>query len=373
MKRICSLTISILLIFSFSVSALAYKSVKIDGEIGNSEWINSNALTLFTERTNPSNKINQVSVRSKFEEDNYFLYLGFGFTVSNSPQNGSKNTGIILNLEGCDEEFRLTFENAELKDGEIENYENVTAKNSVSSSGFTVTGAMKYYKGQSVSCEIEIESKKGLPENVCFEVSFIDAEGEKSSFVPVKVENTNITTTRVISPTTAAKEKTTKEKTTKEKTTKATTLKETTTQPKTHRVDRNKTSTTVKATTQKTTAVKTTAEKTTASKVTTTKAEKVKTSKAKASEAAKKKSTKRSAEKTGTAYYYEKEIIVSEVSNSAAETTAQSVFGFSNVPKSTVYKIITGVCAGVLFGIIGIWAVRSKSEEKHEEEKEEQE
>ncbi len=372
MKRICSLTISILLIFSFSVSAFAYKSVKIDGEIGNAEWINSNSITLFTEKTNPSNKINQVSVRSKFEEDNYFLYLGFGFTVSNSPQNGSKNTGIILQLDGCDEEFLLTFENAEQKDTTAENYVNVTVKNTVSSSGFTVTGAMKYYIGQSVNCEIEIESKKGLPENVCFDVSFIDAEGEKSSFVPVKVENTNVTTTRVISPTSAAKEKTTKEKTTKEKTTKATTLKESTTQPKTHRVDKNKNKTTSKATTQKAAAVKTTAEKSTASKASTAKAEKIKTTKAKASKTTEKKTSKRSTAKE-TAYYYEKEIIVSEVSNSVAETTSQSVFGFSNVPKSTVYKIITGVCAGVLFGIIGIWAVRSKSEEKHEEEKEEQE
>lgn len=227
--------------------------------------------------------------------------------------------------------------------------------------------------------------------------------------------------------------KTTTEKTTKEKTTKTTTektTKEKTTKVTTEKTTKEKTTktTTVKTTKEKTT--KTTTEKTTKEK--TTKATTEKTTKAKKTEAdgistfavtehsrrtagtaREKETAKTKAEKTSSAkksttkkepekvYVFEREVIVSETSasqpaqtvtlektvffseqavtdNAAYKAAAESsqaeddgsLFGEQGLSKASKYKIIAGVLAFILFTVIGVAAVRTKSEADAAEDKE---
>ncbi|MBR4450596.1 MAG: hypothetical protein IKS39_02030 [Clostridia bacterium] len=228
--------------------------------------------------------------------------------------------------------------------------------------------------------------------------------------------------------------KTTTEKTTKEKTTKTTTektTKEKTTKTTTEKTTKEKTTktTTEKTTKEKTT--KTTTEKTTKEKTTKTTTEKTarekkteadgistfavtehsrrtagadrekETAKTKAEKSVseKKSTTKKEPEKV---YVFEREVIVSETSQTPADTVSftytetaassepvsaetqvrelteesassgddGSLFGEQGLSKASKYKIIAGVLAFILFIVIGVAAVRTKSEADAAEEKE---
>ena len=228
--------------------------------------------------------------------------------------------------------------------------------------------------------------------------------------------------------------KTTTEKTTKEKTTKTTTektTKEKTTKTTTEKTTKEKTTktTTEKTTKEKTT--KTTTEKTTKEKTTKTTTEKTarekkteadgistfavtehsrrtagadrekETAKTKAEKSVseKKSTTKKEPEKV---YVFEREVIVSETSQTPSDTVSftyteiaalkepvpaetqvrelteesassgddGSLFGEQGLSKASKYKIIAGVLAFILFIVIGVAAVRTKSEADAAEEKE---
>lgn len=361
MKRILISVISVLLITAFTLSSFAVATdVVIDGYTGNVEWVGAESETLFNSREDTSSKIANASLKTKFNKNNYDLYIGFSFEVTKDNKEDKINCemiGIILEIEGC-EKFTLDFKNAKVNKADGETYNEVCVTDTVSNTEYKITGAMVFYEnGNQVNCEVEYETKRELPESVKFNVCFTDDDGNKSFYKDHTAVNSNLTTTTV---TTQKAEKTTKEKTTKEKTTK-----ETTTQAKTHRVDN-------KTTTKKATTTKAKAEKTT--KATTVKTTAVTTAKEKTT---KEKTTKEKTTKATTkaaTVYYEKEVVVSEVYVTESTTAeSDSVFGAKNVSKSTIYKIITGVCAAVLFGVIGIWAVRSKGADKKEEQGDETE
>ena len=383
MKKAYCIFLAFILIFSLSFTSFAANSVKIDGKMSNTEWSGSDSLTIYTERSNTSNEVSHATVKTKFDKDNFVLYFGFSFQVDNAPREGSENIGIILEIDGS-ESFKIDFSNATpttkvnaSNNSNVKTYENVVAKSSAKTSAGSLEGALMWEEESCIAnCEIKYASKKALPENVSFSVSFVDADGEESSHKMLSAANPNLTTTQVIGTTTKA-EKTTKEKTTKEKTTKSTTSKETTTVAKTHRVDAKKNSTT-KATTTKATTVKTTAakvtEKVTSAEAKTEKTTKEKTTKEKTTKAKTTKTAKTTTKKSTTIYYYEKEVIISEVSAEAGEADSNgSAFNVKSVKRSTLYKILTGIGAAVLFGVIGIWAVKSKgSDEKEKEEPKEE-
>ena len=247
---------------------------------------------------------------------------------------------------------------------------------------YKIVAVNKYYNSGMYYCEMQVEAKDGLDETVDLNLEFRDKPfGEEEehkfnkpysievSFNPEEATKTTATTATTAKPTTekTTKEKTTKVTTTRETTTKAektTTAKATTTET-TEISHRTRRTTTAKATTEKTTALKTTKEKTTKlkttkAKKTTTRAEKTATERLYSTNAVE------TAERTLAAV---EETQSGQTSGTATVTeTDQSLFG-GKISKSSLYKLITGAVALVLFAIIGVAAVRTKSEADKAEEK----
>ena len=217
-------------------------------------------------------------------------------------------------------------------------------------------------KNPTLICEIEIRYKT---------IDVLSALDGKVQFISNKKnqDDMNIYTVRYSFGfdsslyTTTVTEKTTEaEKTTKKKagsTTKANTTK--------REISTSRVQTTAKTHTTK-------AAKTSAAEVSTT-AEKVKTTKAPKTTAHKVKTTKsRKTTAQAEAETSAPVTVIYAVTESSdemqtqAETTAPSAFDLKNLPRSTLMKIAAGAGALILFGAIGIAAVRSGNSDKKDEE-----
>lgn len=383
MKRtVAAISFILIFIMIISASVITAGAIVLDGADNNGEWKDYDIVKTFNDDSVIEGGFIKAAKETGKDSEttiNFLIYAEF-------KQEGGKpeDPGIVFKFEdnGINEIY-LSEGTDKLTKSDNQKYK--------------IIAVNKYHTGGSYYCEIKAEAKDGLDNIVDLTVEFRNKpfeEGEphafnnaysvKASFESEEATKTTAPKTTTKKPTTekTTKEKTTKEKTTKEKTTKTTTEKATTTKPE--KTSTTKVTTTVTTEishrTRRTTTAKPTTEKETekTAKAKTTKAAEVKTTKEKTTKA-KKASTK--AEKSTTERYYSAEaaesttvitsaeITSEQTSVSAATQTEKSLFGGEKLSKSSLYKLITGAVALLLFAIIGVSAVRTKSAADKAEEK----
>ncbi len=295
-----------------------------------------------------------------------------------------RKVGILMKFDGERIEYTRSSDNyAEGQKTELLNNEY-----------YTVIGAMKCNDNEKTTdlmFEAKVIDKDGFDENISCGFQTIDTNGNYSSVIRADFTNPDFTTTSTTqAPATTektTKEKTTKEKTTKEKTTKEKTTKETTTKTTTEKTTRKKTTKETTQTTKRRTQSKTRAPYSKRTKPARTKAKTpvrttVRQTAAASSKAGKTRKTAKArttARKNETREYvpysYEYEETVTDETASSVTADTDSVFQEKGLSKSVKYKAATGIAAAVLFGVIGISAVRSRNgqaeEKKDGENKEE--
>ena len=327
MKRMSA----ILLAFIFAAGlSLAAFSADIDGEDKGVEWDGATVYKIINGESNCG--VTHGFLKVKFDNPNRAVFLCFMF-IDPALEQGNTAAGISMTVEGS-EPFVMTMS---------------SSPQSYDIAKYSFDGAMSIDENNGATCEIRLGVKEGLPREIHGSVRYIDANGVPSNVYGFTLINEEYaeTTARVISPTAdnsdpAYNPNINAEKTTKSKKTtaaKTTTEKfEIKTSPPYSYVRKTKPSTTV----LKTTAAVRTSEKTTKPKRT----------------------------EKATVYYYEKEVIISQVIVTQPPETAQTD-GVSSVnqaepaietqasaeisPKSGKYKIIAGVTGGVLLISVAAW------------------
>ena len=337
MKRLLCAVAALLMLLAFAVSAF---SVTVDGIDGGAEWDGAPVKRLFSGESNC--KVNFAAVKAKVASSESAVYLCFMFK---DPDAALFNpaAGVILNVGN--DTFTVTMESAPCSDD--------TADHSFDA-------AITADQNHGMTCEIRLGVKHGVPKSLDMSVRFIDTAGELSNHYAFTVENTEYSETQpvIVAPPTARPAAPPTEK--PAKTTKA---KKTTTQR-----DITEKQTTRKATTKrpKTTIrpVKTTAERTTKAKTQrTTKEPKTKAQRTKAVRV----------EGNATVYYYEKEVIISQVivtvPAAEAETTESAISALNH---GTKMKVVITSLGFLLLLIIAAAAVggrllgRRKADENDE-------
>lgn len=342
MKKAAAVLTAVLLIIFIMVPAFAAKpEIKIDGVVTNNrEWVGTSNISLLDKEAT-GNEFTDIDMKYVTDYENnvvYYLFVASKKDTKSITADEIAQMGISFTPEGC-EEISLRGNNPSAKGSYSSTHSYEAAMTADSQTG-------------TIYCEIKVNYKDGIPANIRGNVKAFDKYGEASN--KININNDVLTKTDKVDNTT--KEKTTKEKTT----TKKTTEKETTTRRVHNPKNKTVITTTKRATTTK--AVKTT-------KATTTTA--VKTTR----ETAKTNNTTTShptevildiPEETDV-YYPEEETnsepATDDVVVITEETTSASAFGFLNIQKSSLYKIITALCALVLFGVLGVWAVKSRQDD----------
>lgn len=337
MKRLLCAVAALLMLLAFAVSAF---SVTVDGIDGGAEWDGAPVKRLFSGESNC--KVNFAAVKAKVASSESAVYLCFMFK---DPDAALFNpaAGVILNVGN--DTFTVTMENAPCSDD--------TADHSFDA-------AITADQNHGMTCEIRLGVKHGVPKSLDMSVRFIDTAGELSNHYAFTVENTEYSETQpvIVAPPTERPAAPPTEK--PANTTKA---KKTTTQR-----DITEKQTTRKATTKrpKTTIrpVKTTAERT-------TKAQTQRTTKEPKTKAQRTKAVR--VEGNATVYYYEKEVIISQVivtvPAAEAETTESAISALNH---GTKMKVIITSLGFILLLIIAAAAVggrllgRRKADENDE-------
>lgn len=322
MKRLLCAVAALLMLLAFAVSAF---SVTVDGIDGGAEWDGAPVKRLLSGESNC--KVNFAAVKAKVASSESAVYLCFMFK---DPDAALFNpaAGVILNVGN--DTFTVTMESAPCSDD--------TADHSFDA-------AITADQNHGMTCEIRLGVKHGVPKSLDMSVRFIDTAGELSNHYAFTVENTEYSETQpvIVAPPTERPAAPPTEK--PAKTTKA---KKTTTQR-----DITEKQTTRKATTKrpKTTIrpVKTTAERTTKAQIQrTTKEPKTKAQRTKAVRV----------EGNATVYYYEKEVIISQVivtvPAAEAETTESAISALNH---GTKMKVIITSLGFILLLIIAAAAV----------------
>lgn len=339
MKRLLCAVAALLMLLAFAVSAF---SVTVDGIDGGAEWDGAPVKRLFSGESNC--KVNFAAVKAKVASSESAVYLCFMFK---DPDAALFNpaAGVILNVGN--DTFTVTMESAPCSDD--------TADHSFDA-------AITADQNHGMTCEIRLGVKHGVPKSLDMSVRFIDTAGELSNHYAFTVENTEYSETQpvIVAPPTERPAAPPTEKLTK--TTKA---KKTTTQRNT-----TKRQTTRKATTKhpKTTIrpVKTTAERT-------TKAQTQRTTKEPKTKAQRTKAVR--VEENATVYYYEKEVIISQVivtvPAAEVETTESAISALNH---GTKMKVVITSLGFLLLLIIAAAAVggrllgRHKADENDEDD-----
>ena len=337
MKRLLCAVAALLMLLAFAVSAF---SVTVDGIDGGAEWDGAPVKRLFSGESNC--KVNFAAVKAKVASSESAVYLCFMFK---DPDAALFNpaAGVILNVGN--DTFTVTMESAPCSDD--------TADHSFDA-------AITADQNHGMTCEIRLGVKHGVPKSLDMSVRFIDTAGELSNHYAFTVENTEYSETQpvIVAPPTERPAAPPTEK--PAKTTKA---KKTTTQR-----DITEKQTTRKATTKrpKTTIhpVKTTAERT-------TKAQTQRTTKEPKTKAQRTKAVR--VEGNATVYYYEKEVIISQViitvPAAEAETTESAISALNH---GTKMKVVITSLGFILLLIIAAAAVggrllgRRKADENDE-------
>lgn len=291
-KFICILSLTLSVIFAQTVTA---SGVSIDGLHNGVEWDGATADQLFSGESN--SKVNYALVKTMIEPEESAVYFCFMF-IDPSLEPDNTSVGVMLTLNDFDS-FTVSAE---------------SSPSAYDTSECVFDGALTIDENNGATCEIRVGFKQGLPERISATVRFIDSDGAMSNNYSFTVINSyySETTELIITeeePDTAAPE-TTKEKTAKQKTTrkKTTTEKEEKTtdytlKPRTTKEEKKKTEFYIQTSPPYSYVRKTKAPKTTKAAITVT--------------SAKPKTTK---QKPATVYYYEKEIIISQVYVTAGET-----------------------------------------------------
>lgn len=337
MKRLLCAVAALLMLLAFAVSAF---SVTVDGIDGGAEWDGAPVKRLLSGESNC--KVNFAAVKAKVASSESAVYLCFMFK---DPDAALFNpaAGVILNVGN--DTFTVTMESAPCSDD--------TADHSFDA-------AITADQNHGMTCEIRLGVKHGVPKSLDMSVRFIDTAGELSNHYAFTVENAEYSETKpvIVAPPTERPAAPPTEK--PAKTTKA---KKTTTQQNT-----TKWQTTRKATTKRpkttTRPVKTTSE-------CTTKAQTQRTTKEPKTKAQRTKAVR--VEGNATVYYYEKEVIISQVivtvPAAEAETTENAISALNH---GTKMKVIITSLGFLLLLIIAAAAVggrlmsRRKADENDE-------
>lgn len=331
MKRIIIFMLAAVIAFVSSFTALG---ITIDGKNQGIEWDGATTYKLFSGESNCS--VNFGAVKVKFAPEEYAVYLCFMFRDSMLEQ-GNTLSGISFTVENSPP-YVLTMSNSPYA-ADIDKYD--------------VSGAMYIDENNGGTCEVRVGIKSGVPKELSCSVRFLDHQGVPSNYNYFTLINEQYTETTklMIAPTadnsdpvhnpdlittvSERKTKTSTERSTKVKTTKATTTKK----PK-------------QTTTQK----------------------------AKTTKAAKTEKETQGA----TVYYYEKEIIISQVivTQTVPETTAAATSQShtqtetDTQPQTTTlipvssgskYKAIAGTFCAAAFIAVAAWSVIGAKKDKKEE------
>lgn len=325
MKRLLCAVAAVIMLLAFAVSAF---SVTVDGIDGGAEWDGAPVKRLLSGESNC--KVNFAAVKAKVASSESAVYLCFMFK---DPDAALFNpaAGVILNVGN--DTFTVTMESAPCSDD--------TADHSFDA-------AITADQNHGMTCEIRLGVKHGVPKSLDMSVRFIDTAGELSNHYAFTVENTEYSETQpvIVAPPTERPAAPPTEK--PAKTTKA---KKTTTQR-----DITEKQTTRKATTKRpkatTRPVKTTAERT-------TKAQTQRTTKEPKTKAQRTKAVR--VEGNATVYYYEKEVIISQVivtvPAAEAETTESAISALNH---GTKMKVVITLLGFLMLLIIAAAAVGSR-------------
>ncbi len=301
----------LVLIFAVAMPACTAYGLKIDASNLDYEWADADNVVLLKEKD--SNKVNFGSVSYIVDKNGFDVYLMIYFSDSSSEN--YDRSGIIITLNGV--VFTVDV------NGNVTNPDN---------NAYLISSAVSVVDNDGFYCEMKIGFKHGLSDKISAKICFIDGQGTHSYHYPFVINNKYAVTTKAKTTVVAPKpEKTSKERTTVHKTTKPKATKPITTKV-------------VNALTQSET-IKTT-----------------------------KRSTAKNTANNTVVYYFEKEVVVSEVYVSA--DSYSSVETVCNVnPENVVYqnviaenanaerfnegvKIFRAVCvvAGVILGVFAVWA-----------------
>ena len=337
MKRLLCAVAALLMLLAFAVSAF---SVTVDGIDGGAEWDGAPVKRLFSGESNC--KVNFAAVKAKVASSESAVYLCFMFK---DPDAALFNpaAGVILNVGN--DTFTVTMESAPCSDD--------TADHSFDA-------AITADQNHGMTCEIRLGVKHGVPKSLDMSVRFIDTAGELSNHYAFTVENTEYSETQpvIVAPPTerpAAPPTETPATTTKAK--KTTTQRDITEKQTTRKATTKRPKTTIRP-------VKTTAERT-------TKAQTQRTTKEPKTKAQRTKAVR--VEGNATVYYYEKEVIISQViitvPAAEAETTESAISALNH---GTKMKVVITSLGFILLLIIAAAAVggrllgRRKADENDE-------
>ncbi len=335
MKRLISATVAICIFLSFIIQAFC---VSVDGFDNGAEWDGASVQLL--ENGNSNCKITFAAVKYSIASAENAIYLCFMFT---DPDAEEFNPAAGVTLTVGNDTFTVTMDNSPCADDTIDH---------------SFDAAITADKNHGMTCEVRIGVKSGIPQSVDFSVRFADTVGELSSIYNFSVVNPNYTVPQenVYVPLPNHGETYPEEKTTKVKKTttqKTTVLKETT--------KKKKPTTTRK---QKTTCVKTTSPHTTKSKVKTTKS---------AVKATGKRTESFQTEQAATVYYYEKEVIISQVivTVPAVTETTESKFERIGGAKVKIFLLALGFLLILIIAAAGALGKKNEIPQSKKSESEE--
>ena len=337
MKRLLCAVAALLMLLAFAVSAF---SVTVDGIDGGAEWDGAPVKRLLSGESNC--KVNFAAVKAKVASSESAVYLCFMFK---DPDAALFNpaAGVILNVGN--DTFTVTMESAPCSDD--------TADHSFDA-------AITADQNHGMTYEIRLGVKHGVPKSLDMSVRFIDTAGELSNHYAFTVENTEYSETQpvIVAPPTERPAAPPTEKPAKTTKTKKTTTQRNTTKRQTTRMATTKRpKTTIRP-------VKSTAERR-------TKAQTQRTTKEPKTKAQRTKAVR--VEGNATVYYYEKEVIISQVivtvPAAEAETTESAISALNH---GTKMKVVITSLGFLLLIIIAAAAVggrllgRRKADENDE-------
>ena len=350
MRKAIIAVLSVILVFAAAIPVFSAKKpdIKIDGDLSDrQEWAEA---TTEDDTVNPQ-KAKYVATHTKYivdEQNNTIYYAIIATSNVNLPENTEDQRYIAITMPD-DREYEFSGSGRDTSD---DNYD-------ITYSCKTNDKPCEFYFEMSVVFE-----KDGWNnDDVTVKYQVYDYEKhtftEKKITVPFGHQNNP----EDYGTTDSSGSKTTKaSKTTTEKSTKATTQKLTggSRVPTTRRG----VTTSAATTTKKPTEPQTTAAKTTSAKVRTTKAKTTRTRTTKAQSSRETASYAAGTGETTVVYMLDAEALSALINTTTAETQAdRSAFGIKTIPRSTLLKGVTAAAALILFGIIGAWAVKSRSDD----------
>ena len=224
MRRIIAFTLILIITYLFSFNAY---SVKCDGYDEGYEWSSASTVSLINGNSNCN--VNLGAARFLIENSENAVYVCLILNDKNLEQ-GNNKAGFIFCIGNSDYVTLTT-------DGIEESYDN---------NKYTFSGAMTINENNGAFAELRVGFKEGVPAKISGKVRFIDYSGEPSDYCNIELVNTEYSepTAATVIPSTTEKDtpyketekesktariKTTKAKTTKKKTTKKATTKKATT------------------------------------------------------------------------------------------------------------------------------------------------